>query len=636
VLGILQAASKVLRKEPNVVEVQAPVTVCGDIHGQFLDLVELFHVAGGLLHKTTADTPKLIRSLSKNSDDVHQFLFLGDYVDRGCFSCECVIYLLALKSVCPDQIHLLRGNHECRCMTSRCYAEGTNFKQECEAKYGSMVYDQFMECFDALPLCAVVKNKQGQWLCVHGGIGPKVQTLNDIMEIDRFREPPLTGPVCDLLWSDPINEDLAENLTDKDYEEFLGLDYIPNPPRGCSYFYCYDSVNKFVEENQLKGIVRGHECKEDGVSFHFVGNRTETFPHPLVTTVFSAPNYCGTYGNRGAILRFTESEMKVRHFNSSLQKAQPVTVDEDQEVFQLNQPSASIEENMESVKITMYSEDELEEDEELPPIARPRFLSTPVHPRGSDPGFLLVRGDTLKRRRASIHFQKAMERDAASEVHPGWQSLRRLHKVIGRISLLCKHSPSSKLKRSSDGRSRFKSEATNEQQPLPENSCSVEIDHGRQEEQRRCSSLSPPPEDLSSSQLGEQRLSPPPSPLDDMMAAMRRAKDSRKSMSLRRTLSGVLKPDDMLQVRYAFQAIDRNNDGYLTTEELVAFAQDIGEYCNTNDQVARMLEAMGTDQDGRVGFKEFTEYIARVASESAPSDDRQKRLSFFYEGASST
>ena len=151
--------------------------MCGDIHGQFLDLVELFRVAGGLLHETTADTHSPIRSVSYDSDKVHQFLFLGDYVDRGCFSCECITYLLALKSACPDRVHLLRGNHECRCMTSRCYTEGISFKQECEAKYGSLVYDKFMECFDTLPLCATVKNKQGQWLCVHGGIGQVVIML---------------------------------------------------------------------------------------------------------------------------------------------------------------------------------------------------------------------------------------------------------------------------------------------------------------------------------------------------------------------------------------------------------------------------------------------------------------------------
>ena len=132
----------------------------------------------------------------------------------------------------------------------------------------------------------------------------------------------------------------------------------------------------------------------------------------------------------------------MRHFSSSLLKDRPISIDEEEEVIGLNRPPTAMQETIESVRITMFSEDELEE-EELLPRARPRFLSTPVHPCGSEHGFVLVRGDTLKRRRASVHFQQAMQRDAASEVHPGWQSLRRLHKVIGyvwpelRVCCLC-------------------------------------------------------------------------------------------------------------------------------------------------------------------------------------------------------
>ncbi|XP_062518008.1 uncharacterized protein LOC134193213 isoform X2 [Corticium candelabrum] len=593
--------------------------VCGDIHGQFLDLIQLFHVAGGLLHDTVPNTPSLVKSARKYSDHngASQFLFLGDYVDRGSFSCECVIYLFALKLAHPNQVHLLRGNHECRCMTSRCYDEGICFKQECEAKYGMDMYEQFMMCFDALPLCALVRNEEGQWLCVHGGIGPKIQALDDIRQIDRFREPPLTGPICDLLWADPINDELGQRLSDEDYQEFLELDYLPNPPRGCSYFYCYDSIRNFVDQNCLNGIVRGHECKEDGVCFSFAGTRSQMFPHPLVTTVFSAPNYCGHFGNKGAIIRFTRDEMQVRHFCSSIQKA-PI-VEEPKHVGPFRPPTAIISEGDVS-RVLLFSEDEEEEDEEILAQRRPRFLSTPAPPPSHRGGFVSVRQDTLKRRRPSVHFQRSMERDAASEVHPGWQSLRKLHKVIGRISLLRKETTSARVHRTSDGRPPLQRSGSLEEPCLPSVDQSI-ANCLLPDERTRHNSLTPPPDETS--ELQSDGL---PRPVDDMMTALKRAKGGRRSISLQKTLSGVLRPTDMMQMRYAFQAIDRNNDGYLTTEELLTFAQEIGEYCDTKDQVSRMIEAMGSDQDGRVSFKEFTQYVSQLASEAAPSNERQRRL----------
>ena len=104
-------------------------------------------------------------------DSAHKYLFLGDYVDRGSYSCECIVYLLSLKVVYPDRVFLIRGNHESRSMTSREYLDGPSFLTECQVKVGAEAYEGFMKAFDALPIGAVVETGLGRWFCCHGGLG---------------------------------------------------------------------------------------------------------------------------------------------------------------------------------------------------------------------------------------------------------------------------------------------------------------------------------------------------------------------------------------------------------------------------------------------------------------------------------
>ena len=252
---ICDKVKEILHQEPNIQIVHCPVTVCGDIHGQFHDLLELFKVGG-----YTPDT---------------NYLFLGDYVDRGCFSVDSVSLLLALKLKYPNRIYLLRGNHESR-QTSQMYG----FYDECFKKYGNNpgIWNTFMDLFDFLPLCALIENKI---LCLHGGLSPNIQTLEEINQLDRKQELPHDGPMSDLLWSDP--------------EEREGWG---QSPRGAGFVFGGDISSKFNFTNKLSMICRAHQLQQNGYQWSHENN---------VLTIFSAPNYCYRCGNLAAIMEIDEN-----------------------------------------------------------------------------------------------------------------------------------------------------------------------------------------------------------------------------------------------------------------------------------------------------------------------------------------
>ncbi|CAD6564042.1 MAG: hypothetical protein ASARMPRED_002672 [Alectoria sarmentosa] len=246
-------AREVLQDESNVQPVKCPVTVCGDIHGQFHDLMELFKIGG------------------PNPDT--NYLFMGDYVDRGYYSVETVTLLVALKIRFPQRITILRGNHESRQIT-----QVYGFYDECLRKYGNAnVWKYFTDLFDYLPLTALIDN---QIFCLHGGLSPSIDTLDNIRALDRIQEVPHEGPMCDLLWSDP--------------DDRCGWGISP---RGAGYTFGQDISEAFNHNNGLTLVARAHQLVMEGYNWSQDRN---------VVTIFSAPNYCYRCGNQAAIMEIDE------------------------------------------------------------------------------------------------------------------------------------------------------------------------------------------------------------------------------------------------------------------------------------------------------------------------------------------
>uniref|UniRef100_A0A7S3LEI7 Serine/threonine-protein phosphatase n=1 Tax=Amphora coffeiformis TaxID=265554 RepID=A0A7S3LEI7_9STRA len=254
VRALCEKAKEILTKESNVQAVSAPVTVCGDIHGQFYDLSELFRI-GGQCPETN-------------------YLFMGDYVDRGYYSLETVTLLVALKVRYRSRITILRGNHESRQIT-----QVYGFYDECLRKYGNAnVWKHFTDTFDYLPMTAVVSDRI---FCLHGGLSPSIDTLDHARDLDRVQEVPHEGPMCDLVWSDP--------------DDRCGWGISP---RGAGYTFGQDITEQFTHINGLHFIARAHQLVMEG--YQWQHNRQ-------VVTVFSAPNYCYRCGNQAAIMEVDDT-----------------------------------------------------------------------------------------------------------------------------------------------------------------------------------------------------------------------------------------------------------------------------------------------------------------------------------------
>eukprot|EP00929_Paragymnodinium_shiwhaense_P007042 TRINITY_DN111002_c0_g1_i1.p2 TRINITY_DN111002_c0_g1~~TRINITY_DN111002_c0_g1_i1.p2 ORF type:complete len:351 (-),score=95.35 TRINITY_DN111002_c0_g1_i1:163-1215(-) len=251
-------ANDIFKSQPMLLELEAPLQLCGDIHGQYHDLLRIFEHCGW--------PPQA------------NYLFLGDYVDRGKRSLETICLLFAYKIKFPENFFLLRGNHETPSI-SRIYG----FYDECKRHYNMKLWKVFCDVFNCLPMCAIISDKI---ICMHGGLSQEMLAENnDIREIllntERPADVPDQGFLCDLLWSDPQPDSKG---------------FGPND-RGVSVSFGADVVEDFLKKEEMDLVVRAHQVVEDGYEF-FAGRK--------LVTIFSAPNYCGEFENSAAVLKVNE------------------------------------------------------------------------------------------------------------------------------------------------------------------------------------------------------------------------------------------------------------------------------------------------------------------------------------------
>lgn len=256
---ILSKSRSIFMDQPTLLKLSPPVKIVGDIHGQFHDLIRIFNSCGYPPHTN--------------------YLFLGDYVDRGYKSLETILLLLCYKIKYPENFFMLRGNHECANIT-KIYG----FYDECKRRLplisGShKLWKNFIDVFNTLPIAATINDKI---FCIHGGLSPDLRNLKQIEQIQRPTDIPDKGLLADLLWSDP--DPLVRTFSHTNW---------PRNDRGVSYCFGKKHVDHFLMNFNMDLIVRGHMVVEDGYEF---------FNKRKLVTVFSAPNYCGEFNNFGAIM----------------------------------------------------------------------------------------------------------------------------------------------------------------------------------------------------------------------------------------------------------------------------------------------------------------------------------------------
>lgn len=256
VIYLVMESRQLFMSQPMLLEISAPIKICGDTHGQYNDLLRLFDLG--------------------RYPPESNYLFLGDYVDRGEQSIETVSLLLAYKILFPNTFFLLRGNHESSNI-NRIYG----FFDECKRRFSVKLWKLFTDTFNCMPVAALVEKRI---LCMHGGLSPELQSLDQIRYILRPSDVPDSGLICDLLWSDP--SEASEGWDEND--------------RGVSCTFGEEIVSQAIKCFDIDLICRAHQVVEEGFKF---------FAARQLITVFSAPNYCGEFDNAGAFLVVDEELM---------------------------------------------------------------------------------------------------------------------------------------------------------------------------------------------------------------------------------------------------------------------------------------------------------------------------------------
>lgn len=265
---ICQDSKILFQNSPTMLEIDSNIVIVGDIHGQILDLLRILNKFG-------------LPSQQK-------YLFLGDIVDRGQFSLECIIIVLLLKIIWPDNFYLIRGNHEFSDLCAR-----SGFLNELRGVYPLVcedIFKSFLCVFSYIPLAALI---DGSILCIHGGLGPNVYSISQIKSLERPIEDFGDDIIDSLLWSDPT----------------LSIDTFEQSSRGTGYLFGKSATCDFLSANNIKHIVRGHECVADAVERKFGG---------ALYTVFSASNYCGLVGNKSGVLMVKDKDNLEPHLFNSL------------------------------------------------------------------------------------------------------------------------------------------------------------------------------------------------------------------------------------------------------------------------------------------------------------------------------
>ena len=261
IFWLLRQVKVAFMNDEMLVKTHPPIHICGDIHGQYKDLLNIFERTG-------------------YPSKTNRYIFLGDYVDRGTQSLEVILLLFCYKILFHKDIILLRGNHETSDI-SKIYG----FYDECKRRASIKVWKSFVDIFNRMPIAASIGMSEHDpsplMFCTHGGISPSLRFINEINDIKRPCDVPEQGLICDLLWSDPNPE--------------KNIGWTPSD-RGVSYLFGKNELEDFLERNNINVLVRAHQVVEDGYEF-YCGRK--------LITIFSAPKYCGEFDNKGAIMKIS-------------------------------------------------------------------------------------------------------------------------------------------------------------------------------------------------------------------------------------------------------------------------------------------------------------------------------------------